>query len=178
MPVAVRAYRRSDFSWTCLTLSFRTEINATHQRSVQESFGSKIVRVSEESRKLPVALRVKESRRHRGKPRSIFIVRHRDGQVSPFAFSLARRMFYFPAPGWEVRTVATVFRGSIGHVHRDASLIARSGSPSQIARRMFYFPAPGWEVRTAWLPFATFDERGPLNTLFYTCYDHISSGPL
>ena len=39
------------------------------------------------------------------------------------------------------------------------------------ARRMFYFPAPGWEVRTAWLPFATFDERGPLNTLLYTCYD-------
>ena len=69
MPVAVRAYRRSDFSWTCLTLSFQTEINATHQRSVQESFGSKIVQVSEETRKLPVALRIKESRHNGGKCR-------------------------------------------------------------------------------------------------------------
>ena len=55
-----QSYRRSDFSWTCLTLSFQTEINATHQRSVQESFGSKIVRVSEETRKLPVALEFRE----------------------------------------------------------------------------------------------------------------------
>ena len=44
------------------------------------------------------ALRVKESRRHRGKPRSIFIVRHRDGQVSPFAFSLA---FFHASPPLE-----------------------------------------------------------------------------
>ena len=180
MPVAVRAYRRSDFSWTCLTLSFQTEINATHQRSVQESFGSKIVRVSEESRKLPVALEFREPTQRWKMPRYYGFRKNRKQLSTEYSREpIGRNSGSFNRFSNRYRvgqgsSIATYFSAHFSDASSSLILKSRRGSSVHAARSIFNVRHRGGP----WFAITTFDERVPLVGILYTYYDQISSGPL